>query len=212
VAAGSAAGVSLVVGTNLDEYKLWGLTDPKAAQLDDAALLRRCRRNIPGDHPTQGPHADRVVAGYRAARAARERRASLAAPDLWYAIESDRLFRLPATRLLESQAPHGPVHSYLFTWESPAFDGRLGACHVVDVPFVFGGIDVHPVRALVGGDDPAAADLAARVQDAWLGFARGRDDWPRYDRQTRRTLVLGRESGVEDAPLEAERSVWDDLS
>ncbi len=208
VAAGAAADVPLVVGSNLDEYRLWSLTDPKAAQLDADALLRRCRRNIPGEHPDEGAHAERVVATYRAAR---EGRASVAPPDLWYAIESDRLFRVPAVRLLEAQAPHARVHSYLFTWASPAFDGRLGSCHVVDVPFVFGGIDVDPVRGLVGGDDPDASALAGRVQDAWLGFARGHDEWPAYDLERRRTWLLGRESRVEDAPLDAERAVWDSV-
>jgi para-nitrobenzyl esterase len=205
VAAGAAADVALVVGSNLDEYRLWSLTDPKAEHLDDDALLRRCRRNIPGEHPEEGAHAERVVATYRAAR---EGRASVAPSDLWYAIESDRLFRVPALRLLEAQAPHASVHSYLFTWTSPAFGGRLGSCHVVDVPFVFGGIDADPIRGLVGGDDPDAATLAARVQGAWLDFARGHDTWPRYDLERRSTLVFGRESRVEDAPLDAERAVW----
>ena len=118
---------------------------------------------------------------------------------------------MPAVRLLEAQAPHAPVHAYLFTWPSPAFGGRLGACHVVDVPFVFGGIHADPLRALVGGDDPDAAALCARMQDAWSAFARGEAPWPAYDAERRRTQLLGRDSTLEEAPLDAERAAWEAL-
>ena len=36
-------------------------------------------------------------------------------------------------------------------------------------------------------------------------------DWPRHDETRRATMVFGRDSGVEDAPLEAERRAWDEI-
>jgi para-nitrobenzyl esterase len=210
IEAGGAAGVSVLAGTNLDEYKLWGLTDPKATELDESALVRRCVRNIPGDHPEEGPHGARAVRVYRDARAGHR---PIDPPELWFAIESDRIFRVPASRLLDAQAPHAPAaHAYLFTWISPVLGGRLGSCHALEIPFVFGHV-THPlIRAFVG-DDPAAERLSAAMQDAWLAFARGEtpEAWPAYDPVTRATRVLGRECGVEEAPHEPERAFWEGL-
>jgi para-nitrobenzyl esterase len=208
IAAGNAAGVRVIAGTNLDEYKLWGLTDKRASELDEERLLRRCRVLIPGEHPQHGPHAERVVEGYRRAR---EGRASTEPRELWFAIESDRLFRIPALRLLEAQAPHAPaVHAYLFTWASPALGGMLGACHALDVPFVFGNVEGDPVRRFVG-EGPEVTELAEAMQEAWLCFARGAApaDWPVYEHARRETWLLGGERRVESAPLEAERRVWE---
>lgn len=210
IAAGSATGVSVLAGTNADEYKLWGLTDPKAAALDEPALVRRCLRNIPGEHPDEGPHGARAVRAYRDARAGRR---PTEPPELWFAIESDRIFRIPTSRLLDAQAPHAPAaHAYLFTWTSPALGGRLGSCHALEIPFVFGRV-THPVIRGFVGDDPAAEPLAAAMQDAWLAFARGDapPDWPVYDPVRRATRIFGRECGVEEAPREPERAFWEGI-
>ena len=89
VRSGCAAGISLLVGSNRDEYKLWNLTDPKARELDQAALLRRCERNIPGCHEDGTSHATRVIEAYTRARLGR---ASVDPPELWTAIETESLW------------------------------------------------------------------------------------------------------------------------
>ncbi|MBW2314490.1 MAG: carboxylesterase/lipase family protein [Deltaproteobacteria bacterium] len=207
---GSGAAVPLLVGTNLDEWKLFGLGDPKARELDDAALLRRCGRNLPEGH------AGRLVAGYRAAR--EQRSASTAPHELWFAIESDRNFRLPAIRLAESQHRRGlPCWMYLFTWASPALDGAVGSCHALEIPFVFGLSGDASVSALVGDGD-AARELSRHMQDAWLAFAQegtpaaaGLPEWAPYDEARRTTLILGAECRREDDPLGDERALWAEL-
>jgi para-nitrobenzyl esterase len=209
VADGNAEGVALLAGTNLDEYKLWGLTDGKLAQLDEPGLVRRCLRNVPGEHRDEGPHGERVVRAYREARAGRD---DTDAKALWFAIESDRIFRVPAMRLLELQKPHAPaVHAYLFTWASPFLDGALGSCHALEIPFVFGHVDHPALAAWVGSDDDALA-LSQRMQDAWLAFARGEDlDWHAYETDRRQTRIFGREDDREGAPYETERAFWEGL-
>ena len=81
---------------------------------------------------------------------------------LWSAFMTDQVFRIPAIRLLETQAAVRPdaTFAYWFTWRTPAFDGRLGSCHALEIPFVFdtmtrGGADLllgpdAPVRAVAG--------------------------------------------------------------
>jgi para-nitrobenzyl esterase len=155
------------------------------------------------------------VEGYRDARAGRR---PIEPAELWFALESDRYFRLPAIRLAESQARRGlPCWKYLFTWPSPALGGAVGSCHALEIPFVFGLDEASPVAAFVGSG-PAARALSERMQDAWLAFAReGRPEapglpaWPEYDTATRATMLLGVECGMEADPLAAERRLWDGL-
>jgi para-nitrobenzyl esterase len=210
VAEGAVRDVSLLVGTNLDEWNLFALADAKLAGLDAAGLARRLARGAP--RAASDPHefAARALEVYRGARAG-----DAASPRaLWLALQSDRAFRIPAIRLLERQvagrADPAPAFAYLFTWPSPAMGGALGACHAIEVPFVFG---THRGRAgeLVGRG-PDADRLAARVQDAWVAFARtGDPGWAAYDPAKRATLLLGRECALESDPMREERRFWESL-
>jgi para-nitrobenzyl esterase len=62
----------------------------------------------------------------------------------------------------------------------------MGACHVVDVPFVFGLVDSPMGQMFTGGGDDALA-LEKQVMDVWGAFARGdlvqACDWPGWDQQ-----------------------------
>ncbi|HLK11626.1 MAG TPA: carboxylesterase/lipase family protein [Candidatus Binatia bacterium] len=205
---GLARDVALLAGTNLDENKLFAVTDGKARTLDEPTLLRRLGRNVPGPVGERAARAEQAVAVYRAARTARGERTT--PPELWSAIETDRIFRYPAMRLAERQRTHQPaVHTYLFTWASPLLDGVLGACHALELPFVFGTL-ADPRIATFTGRGPDAQALSARMQDAWLAFARtGDPGWPAYDAGRRATMLLGRECGIEDAPREPERRFWE---
>jgi para-nitrobenzyl esterase len=211
---GLARDVSVLIGTNLEEQKLYSPTDPKAQSLDEEGLLRRCRRALPAPGPDGRPRGEHAVRRYRTAR---EGRYDVSPRELWFAIETDRWFRIPATRLAEQQAAHQPAtYAYLFTWKSPALGGMLGSCHALEIPFVFGCVDDRLVQRFVG-DHPAAAGISRRMQDAWLAFARTGDpghpelgEWPRYDAARRATMLLGEECRVEDAPFETERAFWDE--
>ena len=209
---GEARGIPLLIGTNLDEARLFAPLDPEATTLDEAELLARCREAIPGGTDA----ARRAIAVYRDARAARGERVE--AGDLWFAIESDRTMRYPAMRLAALQAAHQPeTYAYLFTWPSPAMGGLFGACHALELPFLFGTLE-HPLIRPFTGKGPAAHVLAGQIQDAWIAFARtgrpghaGIGDWPAYDTAHRRTMILDRQCRVEPAPRDAERRFWESL-
>jgi para-nitrobenzyl esterase len=215
IRSGCAAGVSLLVGSNRDEYKLWSLADPKARDLDRAALLRRCRRNIPGESEDGTSRAESAIGTYETAR---KGSASIAPPELWFAIESDRLFRAPALRLAELQHRHQrQTYAYLFTWASPVLEGALGSCHALEIPFVFGTLN-HPGISDLVGAGPAAERLSVAIQEAWLAFARcgdpshpGLGAWPPYHPERRPTQILGPRCELVNAPFEEERRFWDGL-
>jgi para-nitrobenzyl esterase len=107
------------------------------------------------------------------------------------------------------------VYSYLFTWRSPTLRGSLGACHALELPFVWG-FTRHPLALPLLGLDRTAPQLSRVMQRAWASFARdgvpeasGLPAWERYDSTRRATMVLGRRCSLDDAPLDAERQLWE---
>ncbi len=216
IAAGEARDISLIVGTNLDEMKLFSFMDPEARDLDLDRLRGRCEKRIPGADSHGRSHAARLITTYTEARQSRGEKTT--APELWFAIDSDRMFRVPAMHLAEAQARHqANTYAYLFTWPSPFMDGALGACHALELPFVFGSIG-QPMLASFAGSGPPALRLSERMQESWVSFAHsGRPQsadlgaWRGYDGAARDTMIFGAECGIESAPREAERQVWNSI-
>jgi para-nitrobenzyl esterase len=207
IESGEAAGIPLLIGTTLDEWRLFAAMQPGGGEVDDATLPRRLGANIPDEETRR-----RAVDAYREARARRGEDTSAFA--LLSAISTDRTFRIHSTRLAEAQSGHERnTFMYLFTWQSPAWEGRLGGCHGMELPFIFGTFGTPMGRA--AGETAEARALSERMQDAWIAFARTGDPntpslpgWPRYERGRRATMLLGAECRVEDAPMEPERAFW----
>ncbi len=211
-AAGDTAPVPLLIGTNRDEAKFFLVADPANRDPDEATVVRRIGRRLEAwGVPLE---AAEVVSAYRAARAGRGDPTD--PRELWSAIETDLVFRVRSARAAAAHAASGrPTWSYLFTWESPAMGGALGACHALEVPFVLGTLDA-PGMDRFAGTGPRAAELRDRMMDAWVAFARCGDPshpgvgaWPCYDADRRSTLVFGPDVEVVDAPFEEERQLWE---
>lgn len=202
VAAGVAAGIPVLAGSTLDEWKLFGIPAKAIQQLDEAGLAKRLGYLV-GDE-----HAPGLVAAYRAALPARGIEPSV--PEVFMAIQTDRIFRIPALRLLERQRPHeARVFNYLFDWPSPAVGGRLGSPHAVELAYVFGTYSKPGAKKFYGEGEGAAA-LATMTMDAWTRFAHGGDPgWPAYETGQRTTALLGASRRILAKPLEAERRAWD---
>jgi para-nitrobenzyl esterase len=104
------------------------------------------------------------------------------------AVMTELVFRGPVRRLADAHT--GRTHVYDFTWRSPAFGGRLGACHGLELPFVFGtlGSATGPTGLL--GEPPAPHAVSDLMRDAWVAFARtGDPGWPAFD-ASRRSLRI----------------------
>ncbi|MEX2208827.1 MAG: carboxylesterase/lipase family protein [Myxococcota bacterium] len=203
---GSAAGVALLVGSTLDEWKLFAGADPNVLSMQDGQLVGRIEKRL-------GASARGLIETYRKART--ERGVAATPAEVFMAVETDRIFRMPGLQLAETQARHDArVYNYLFTWSSPMFGGMFGACHAVELGFVFG-TQATPGVADFTGAGPAVDALAERSMDAWLAFARTGDPscpslgrWPTYSAAERATMLLGERCAVEHAPLEEERRAW----
>jgi para-nitrobenzyl esterase len=211
IAAGAARGIPLIVGSNLEEMKLYRFLDPGIDSLDEASLVARCSMLQPGE--SEGIARGRLLAElYRSQRAARGEEASCA--ETWLAISTDHVFRAGALKLAELQSRHAPVYVYEFAWKGVTPGKPQGAIHALELPFVFGSLDSCDLGA-IAGRTPAAYALSERMQDLWLAFARtGRPsapgvDWPPYASPRRATLEVSQQSAVREAPREAERAAWD---
>ncbi|MFI5034238.1 MAG: carboxylesterase family protein, partial [Reyranellales bacterium] len=98
-----------------------------------------------------------------------------------------------------------PVWMYQFDWETPAFEGKLKACHSVEVPFVFDTLGVIGERHHKPNDQA----LADRVSKTWATFARtGKADWAPYTADKRTTMMFNDESKAVDDPDKDVRPLW----
>ena len=205
--AGAGARVPLLIGSTRDEMTVYLLLDPQLLGLDETALRRRVADLI-GDADA----AEHAIDVYRRARL--ERGESAEPRDLWFALLADCRVRHPSMRLAEQNGAFSPdTFAYRFDWVSPVMEGALGACHALDVPFVFGTL-ADPQLGRFAGCGAEAMALSEFLQDSWIRFARSGcpgPEWPRYDASRRQTLLLSSECRVEAAPAESERSFWDRL-
>lgn len=206
---GAADGVDVIVGTTLEEMRLFPLLSPALAQVDEEGVAVRTMAY----EALQGREPGSMLAAYE------ERTATMSAPDRWLTVLTDLVFRIPAIRLAEAVGDRGgQAHMYVFAERSDAFGGLLGACHALDLPYTWDTLGAPGTDVLVGEITAARLELARRTADAWVAFASGAEDpggaltWPPYERTRRATLWLAADGiEVRDDPFSAERRWWDGL-
>lgn len=116
---------------------------------------------------------------------------------------TDLVFRLPARRF--AAAHTGRTHVYDLSWRSGAYDGALGACHAIELPFVFNTLStVAGPKGLAGANPPQ--DVADRMNRIWVDFATtGALPWPAYEASTRIVYDPATDKAAPEAPMPAER-------
>ncbi|MFF8772151.1 carboxylesterase/lipase family protein [Kitasatospora sp. NPDC015120] len=196
VRAGAAAGVDVLAGSNRDEMNLPLIAFPAPEPTE------------PLVHAVAGtlhPDPAALIDAYRAAG-----RGSTPL-ELLSAIGTDYLFAVPTVRLADAHAPHpGGTWRYEFTWSSPAYDSTLGACHGLEIPFVFDTVDRVDYGALeVPSQDESVRELAGRMHASWVAFARDGDPgWPRYTPEAPVVQRIGTEWSTTTAADGPERKLW----
>ncbi|MFQ6395341.1 carboxylesterase/lipase family protein [Nocardia sp. KC 131] len=163
--------VPLITGCNTDEFRFFTVPTGVAAGITTDTLPYMLTRY--GLSPT-------LSDTYRANRPA------ATAADIFAAIATDHAFRSDTLGLAEVNAAAGaPTYAYEFAWPS-GIEG-LGACHILEIPFVFDALsDAHP---LTGPNPPQP--LADEIHAAWLSFAENGDPgWPRFEPDTRLVQIF----------------------
>ncbi|MBN9311316.1 carboxylesterase family protein [Devosia sp.] len=196
VRAGASAGIDLLVGSNTEEWRLFLVPGGAIDQIPQAALA--------GMVAATGLPVEKGLAAYG------ELHPGASPGDLFAAVMTDWYWHIPARRLADTHvgaAAGGTTYMYEFAWCSPQFDGRLGAGHAVEIPFVFDTLGPH-AEPLLGTAPPQP--LADAMHAAWVNFARtGEPGWPAYDRERRTTMHFDLSSHLVDDPLAKERVLWE---
>ena len=192
LAAGAAREVDLLLGCTSEEYRLWFVPTGMLERIGRLTLrLAMLRFKVRG----------------RTHRTYRANRPDASPGELLGALATDLLLRLPLNRLADSRAgAAGRTHLYEFRWPSPV--RGLGACHALELAFVFDTLDGADARALTGPNAPRP--LADAMHAAWVRFATDGDPgWPGWD-ASRPVMAFGPgdEPAVDLAPREDERASW----
>jgi carboxylesterase type B len=201
ILAGASASVDVMVGTNTDEHRLFLVLGGAIDQVTDEVL--------DGAVATYGLPLEATLDAYRPAYP------NASAGDLLAAIQTDWYWRIPAIRLADAHARHAAksaqhssaTYMYEFAWRSPQFNGLLGACHALEIAFVFGTLG-NGTEPLLGPNPPQR--LAETMHAAWVAFAtNGEPGWPTYELRRRATMRFDITSAVEDDPQSAARALWE---
>ncbi|GLJ93392.1 carboxylesterase/lipase family protein [Streptomyces poonensis] len=163
---GPARDVDLLLGWTREEHRLWlapsGLLDhlDRLGTVALAGARARCRC---------GPDVPR---GYR------ELHPQASTAELVGRLVTDHLLRVPLLRLADAHRGRAPTYVYEFAW--PSRVPGLGACHALELGFVFDTGDVPAAVRLAG--EGAPRELAEAMHGAWVRFAdTGDPGWPAWD-------------------------------
>ncbi|MHA1729219.1 MAG: carboxylesterase/lipase family protein [Promethearchaeota archaeon] len=210
VKSGKTKDIELLNGTNKDEMALWNLFTPEIKSIN--AIHERVKRIITmsGQEGKEDEKVNKIIEVYKKGRNSPQ--------EILNSIMTDSIFRIPSIRLAEEQHKvQLNTFMYMFTWPSPMRNGELGACHAIEIPFVFGSLNM-PRNDLFPTSNEETEAISRKMMDSWINFARfgnpnhdGIPNWPSYEEKSRSTMQFGAEIKVIQRPFDKERAVWDEI-
>jgi para-nitrobenzyl esterase len=188
-----SADVPVLVGTTLNEFA-------NSIQAGDPSLdemtLDEVKKRIAAQ---RGDRAEQILQSF-------QQKFPKATPYELFSRIGGMTGRQNAVLQAERKAAQGaaPAYLYWFQWQTPILDGRPRAYHCAELPFVFYNTDRC---ATMTGGGPDARELAARMADAWVAFARtgnpnhkGLPKWPEFTAAQCPTMVFDTTCIVANAP------------
>jgi len=194
IAAGQGSDVPLLIGSNRDEARLFLVAAGTIDAIDEPTL-----QAVAGAYglSTEG------LAVYRASQP------DGSPGDIMAAVITDWFFRVPAIRVAEARAKSGTDRTWMYRFDrpEPQDNHRLGACHGVEIPYVFDTVGLTEAHPRIG-DTPSQA-VADQVHRVWLDFiTEGHPGWTPYDAAGRTTALLTETLTAVDDPAGDERFCW----
>ncbi len=171
---GAGAWCDTLVGTTRDEYAAFSHGNPSFERFTAAELWTEYAR-------LHGERAQEALA------CARARLAPADPGSVLSALRGDEIFTGPAVDLARAQARHG-ARSYLYQFDWSAPQSGLGACHCIDLPFLFGNFGTWQAAPMLqGAGARELQDLSSIFQGALCDFIRtgspdggSRPRWPQF--------------------------------
>ena len=206
---GYAKDIDLLVGSNLNETKLWVMLNPSPVELDEEGVSRGIGSmvRLAGNNEQK---TKELLEAYR-----KERKTPR---DMMDAASTDYMFRIPSIRLAEAQSRHQKnTYMYLFAWKSPMLGGKFGAMHALELYFVFSILLPKEIGMIPKRTEETQA-LSEAMMDTWISFARNGDpnnesipQLPGYEPEKRATIVFDNNITIANDPYGHERAAWDDV-
>ncbi|MFW9987466.1 MAG: carboxylesterase family protein, partial [Candidatus Odinarchaeota archaeon] len=202
------------IGTNQHEAKLYTALMPSGETLNEKGLFNRTHRMVRAFNQDKAM-TQKIIETYKKAR---EDTLPIEPQEILDAISTDFRFRISGILLAETQCKHQPnVFSYLFTYKSPEMGGKLGACHALEIRFVFGTLG-DTARMIYPKRTKETDILSEKMMNSWISFAQNGNPnhdsipaWNPYDLENRSTMLFGPEVKVVDDPFKTERMAWEGL-
>ncbi|MCX4437349.1 carboxylesterase/lipase family protein [Streptomyces mirabilis] len=192
--AGGAPDVELLLGWTSEEYRLW---------LAPGGLLERVDRL--GPVALAGAMA-RCRCGHEVPRGYRAIHPRTGTADLVGQMVTDHLLRVPLHRLADARPPRTPAYVYEFAW--PSNVPGLGACHALELGFVFDTVQVPQAAQLAGPGAPQ--ELADAMHTAWVRFAvEGDPGWQAWDASHPVRIFGAGAPHTVLGPRDRELALWD---
>ncbi|MCW2915307.1 MAG: putative carboxylesterase [Actinomycetia bacterium] len=190
ITAGAGSDVDLLIGYTSEEFRLF-LVPTGVAKVVNADIAVAVLNGLGMDPALAAAYQATIPGG--------------ALGDALCAVITDGMFRVPAHRVAERHAA-APTYMYEFAWRTPERD--MGACHALEIGFVFDNLHRPEGSALAGPNPPQ--DLATAMHRAWIDFAtHGDPGWTRFDPETRPVKVFdGTADEIVLDPHAAERELW----
>ncbi|MEU3524035.1 carboxylesterase family protein [Streptomyces sp. NPDC038707] len=187
----AAPGVELLMGWTRDEYRLW---------LAPGGLVERVDRL--GAVALAGAMA-RCHAGHDIPRGYRALHPGAGTAEIVGQMVTDHLLRVPLHRLADARP--GASHLYEFAW--PSRLPGLGACHALELGFVFDTGGVPESKKLAG--EGAPQELCDAMHGAWVRFATtGDPGWAAWDATHPVRIFDAGGPRVVHGPRDAEVALW----
>jgi para-nitrobenzyl esterase len=190
-----ASKVPMLIGTTVHEFASAAMM-PDPRSLTEQWLVDEVAK-------TYGDSAKRIVEAFKRGHPG-------ALPyEVAAIIGATATFRSAAVKQAQLQSANAPTYMYWFAWKTPVLDGTPLAYHCAELAFAFDNIDRC---ANSTGGTPEARDLAARMSQAWIQFARSGDPnhsglprWPAVTAQTVPTMIFDNRCEVKNDPDAEER-------
>ena len=178
---GSADWCDIVIGVTREEYAAFSISNPALDELSDDALKGIFLTEL-------GDAAASAISKIRSQRVPATARTILGD------IQTDRIFIKKSMDIAAIQSYLGRnAFTYFFDWQSP--NPGLGACHCIDLPFLFGNVDAWRAAPMLKGADLREVEELSRLfRGAVAAFAENGDpngsDLPKWPAYKSRRAVL----------------------
>ncbi len=196
---GAGSDIDMLIGTNADEARYW-ISEIGGLLMYKISLPVLYENNLKRISDKDMAYVNQFMKIQKSS-------------GIWKKTEfyNEVMFRVPAILQASSHADNGG-NTYMYYWTYPSAKKNFGACHAVELAYVFNN---QNETIYTGGNIDSS--LASEVQNMWVNFAKTGDPstdantWEKYNTETRKTMVLGSEIKMESDILGEQRLLIEPL-